>query len=478
MKNGKKSIILNGNRCLTIKTKKEMKKNLFVVAAAALMALVSCNKEELGNNSNGVVFVAELEQDASTKTTLGTDRKAHWEVNDQIKINGTVFTANEVGPESSFTTTAENFDVTATPFRAVYPASSYINTAAVEIPANQDGKFASASIAVAESSDQYLKFQNLSSILKFQVPVACSEVKIESSASLAGRITVNYSDGVMTPDYSGVTQPNKTIKVTGSFVPETDYYVAVKPCPVSDGGTVLEDKKHKFTVYIDGKLSKASEKSVIVERTKIHNLGVLPEPATKLSRNLKFSATEVTGYTSGWVVLPTLSGETSGVTYISSDPSVASVESQSGKLSITEKKGTTIITASAPETDKYLADAVSYTLTVNQSNVRIYVRLWPKINGWDKWKNDPYIYYWGGLSSNSFPGNKLKYEKNNDQYDYYYEFEFSRTKKINFVVTCNQGEQSFDVNNITLDKNYYFSVYTEWHDGGKLTINQDSTTNP
>ena len=243
-----------------------MKKNLFMVAAVVLMALVSCNKEELGNNSNGVVFVAELEQDASTKTTLGADRKANWEVNDAIKINGTVFTANEVGPESSFTTTAENFDVTATTFRAVYPASSYISTAAVDIPANQDGKFASASIAVAESSDQYLKFQNLSSILKFQVPVACNEVKIESSASLAGRITVNYSDGVMTPDYARVTQPNTTIKVTGSFVPETDYYVAVKPAT------------HTLTVSIDGKVSKASTKSVTLDRSKIYNLGVLPEP--------------------------------------------------------------------------------------------------------------------------------------------------------------------------------------------------------
>ena len=257
---------MSGNSCLTIKTKKEMKKNLFMVAAVVLMALVSCNKEELGNNSNGVVFIAELEQDASTKTTLGTDRKAHWEVDDEIKINGTVFTANEAGPESSFTTTAENFDVTATTFRAVYPASSYISNTAVDIPANQDGQFASASIAVAESSDQYLKFQNLSSILKFRVPVKCSKVTIESTASLAGRITVKYTDGVMEPNYAGVTQPNKMITVTGNFVPGTDYYVAVKPAT------------HTLTVKIDDNVSKASTKSVTLNRSNIYNLGVLPEP--------------------------------------------------------------------------------------------------------------------------------------------------------------------------------------------------------
>lgn len=467
MKNGKKSIILNGNRCLTIKTKKEMKKNLFVVAAAALMALVSCNKEELGNNTNGVVFTAEFEQDATTKTTLGEmgekGRKAHWVKGDKVKINGVEFSATSDGPVAEFVTEAD-FAEAAT-YRAVYPAESYKGSG-VLIPAAQNGAFANASISVAESNVQTLVFNNLSSILKFQVPVSCTTVTFESINSIAGQISVSYADGVMTPNYTSLTNPQKKIIVTveGGFVAGTDYYVAVKP------------GSHKFTVSIDGNISKSSEKAVTLERSKIYDFGVLPK--AKLSRNLAFSETNVVGYTSGWVQIPTLSGETVGVTYDSSAPDVASVDSATGKLTITEKKGTTTITARAPETDQYLAGTASYTLTVNQSNIRIYVRLWPRINNWDKWKNDPYIYYWGGCSSSSFPGNKLQYEKHVDQYDYYYEFEFSRTKKINFLVTCNQGEQSYDVNNITLDKNYYFSVYTEWHDDGKLTINQDSTTNP
>ena len=448
-----------------------------MVAAVALMALVSCNKEEIADNGiindeqtetpSDIVFVAEFDQEADTKIALGDlvdgVRKTTWVAGDEIKINGTVFSAKEAGELVEFTTTS-SFAEAAT-YRAVYPAASYISDAAVEIPATQNGTFANAAIAVAESSTTSLKFNNLVTILKFQVPVNCSKVTFESTASLAGRITVNYTDGVMTPNYSGVTQPNKTINVNGSFVPGTDYYVAVKP------------DTHTFTVKIDGKVSKASTKAVEVERSQILNMGVLPEPK-KSDRNLSFSATKVTGYTSGWVETPTLSGVVDGVKYTSSSPDVASVNSETGELTITEKKGTTTITASAPETDIYLAGEVSYELTVNQSNVRIYVRLWPKINNWDKWTKDPYIYYWGDYSSANFPGNKLKYEKNNDQYDYYYELEFSRTKKISFVVTCNQGEQSFDVANITLDKNYYYSVYTEWHDGGKLTINQDSTSNP
>ena len=266
--------ILIGNRCLTIKTKKEMKKNLFMVAAVALMALVSCNKEEINNGvqepASDIVFVAEFEQEADTKIALGDlvdgVRKTTWVSGDKIKINGTEFTAKEDGERVEFTTTSSSFDETKTTFRAVYPSSSWQSATSATIPATQDGTFASASIAVAESSTKALKFQNLVTILKFQVPESCSTVTFESTASIAGRITVNYSDGNMTPDYAQVTNGSSKITLSGSFIPETDYYVAVKP------GT------HKFTVSIDGEVSKASTKAVTVERSKILNMGVLPVP--------------------------------------------------------------------------------------------------------------------------------------------------------------------------------------------------------
>ena len=184
--------------------KKEMKKNLFMVAAVALMALVSCNKEEINNGvqevASDIVFVGEFDQDdqdADTKIALGElvdkVRKTTWVTGDQIKINGTEFSAQADGASTEFKTT-KSFDETAKTFRAVYPASSYISTAAVDIPATQNGTFASASIAVAESSTTALKFKNLVTILKFKVPVNCSKVTFESNASIAGRITVNYKD--------------------------------------------------------------------------------------------------------------------------------------------------------------------------------------------------------------------------------------------------------------------------------------------
>ena len=257
-----------------------MKKNLFMVAAVALMALVSCNKEEINNNEiindeqietpSDIVFVAEFDQEPDTKIALGDlvdgVRKTTWEAGDMIKINGTEFSAQADGERTEFTTTS-SFDGTVETFRAVHPASSYISTTAVDIPATQNGTFASASIAVAESSTTSLKFNNLVTILKFQVPVNCSKVTFESPKSLAGRVEVAYNDGVMKPNYTSLTQPKYAINLTGSFVPSTDYFVAVKP------------DTHTFTVSIDGEVSKASTKAVTVERSKILNMGVLPVPA-------------------------------------------------------------------------------------------------------------------------------------------------------------------------------------------------------
>ena len=334
-----------------------MKKNLFLVAAVALMALVSCNKEELGNNTNGVVFVAELEQEASTKTQLGdkgeTGRKALWVKGDKISINGTEFSAVSDGEVAEFTTTAEFTE--ADVYRAVYPASSYYSNTHVLIPETQDGTFANASIAVAESNTNTLVFNNFSSILKFQVPTACETVSFESNVSLNGRVKVDYADGNFTADYAGITsganRQTITVKAEGGFVPDKDYYVAVRPYT------------HKLTVKIDGNLSKASEKTVTVERTKIHNLGVLPK--AKLARDLAYDKKTVNHTLGNTFTAPKLTGITDGVTYKSSDTAVATIDA-AGNVTVVGAEGTTIITASAPATENYLADEATYTLIVKK----------------------------------------------------------------------------------------------------------------
>lgn len=262
-----------------------MKKNLFMVAAVALMAMVSCNKEEIINNEveggqvSDIVFSAELEQPGApaaeqtpaavqTKTSLGTTTgdvtSVNWTVGDKVKINGVEFSATASGSRTDFTTTASFTE--AETYYAVYPASAAgaSDLTKVTIPASQNGTFAEAAISVAQSNTQSLHFKNVASILKFQVPAECSEVTIESTSNLAGTVSVKFTND--RPEISSVTGGSKKITLTGSFATGKDYYVAVLP------------ESHKFTIRIDGYLSKASTTAVTTKRAVVSNLKALPAP--------------------------------------------------------------------------------------------------------------------------------------------------------------------------------------------------------
>ena len=257
---------------LTIKTNKEMKKNLFMVAAVALMALVSCNKEEINNGAqeapiSDIVFEAETSQ---TKTTLGEAdadgvRTVSWVEGDAITINGSTFTAKELkGNKAIFVTTNTGFAPAET-YDAIYPDGAGTSLNAVTISAKQDGTFANASISVAQSETQSLKFKNLASMLKFQVPVACSSVTIESTAPLAGTVSVSF-DEEGNPVLGEVSNASNSIVIEKSFVTGTDYYVAVLP------------GEHQFTIKMESVVAKASDKKVTLVRAQLGNLKTLPRP--------------------------------------------------------------------------------------------------------------------------------------------------------------------------------------------------------
>lgn len=91
--------------------------------------------------------------------------------------------------------------------------------------------------------------------------------------------------------------------------------------------------------------------------------GTTPPTPEKQERNLAYSATSFTCTLGQTATFPTLSGVTDGVTYSSSDESVATINT-SGVVTV-NAAGTTIIKAEAPESDTYLAGSAQYTLTVN-----------------------------------------------------------------------------------------------------------------
>lgn len=277
-----------------------MKKILFMVAAVAF-AMVSCNKEEITNNEiqeapvSDIVFEAETPM---TKTTIGEAdangiRPVSWVVGDRITINGSEFKASELKDNKAIFVT-ENLDfTTAESYDAIYPATAGKSLSAVTIAAEQDGTFANASISVAQSETQSLSFKNVASMLKFQVPASASEVTIESTSDLAGTFEVAFDeDG--NPVIGEVSNGSKKITLTGSFVINTDYYVAVLP------------GEHQFTVKIDGYTSKESTKISTVARAKLMNMKNLPIPTEwgwlVSMENNKYYMVKSTVYTDLYVI--------------------------------------------------------------------------------------------------------------------------------------------------------------------------------
>lgn len=92
------------------------------------------------------------------------------------------------------------------------------------------------------------------------------------------------------------------------------------------------------------------------------------ETPTIQPRNLAFSAATATATVGQPFTAPTLNGVTTGVTYTSSNESVATVNAETGAVTLVGA-GTTTIKASAPATAEYEAGEASYTLTVSAAVV-------------------------------------------------------------------------------------------------------------
>lgn len=100
-----------------------------------------------------------------------------------------------------------------------------------------------------------------------------------------------------------------------------------------------------------------------------------------VSRELKFSSSEVSATMGQAFTAPTLSGVTSDVTYTSSNTDVATVDAKTGVVTLVAV-GTTTITASAPATAEYEAGEVSYKLNVyDASATQEYTYTWTASSG-------------------------------------------------------------------------------------------------
>ena len=282
-----------------------------MVAAVALMALVSCNKEEMNNGgepqvpqipevqqpSYYVEFTADLgadddvvapaPQSAATKTTYdATNKKTLWLEGDAIAVNGKRFEIKEVlngGLSARFVNAEELGEDFNPPYTAVYPYDATAGQAVV--PSTQtvsDGTFADdAVVAVGYSAeDNVLSFKHICSVIKFTVPTSgVTELEFSSEADLAGTINVSANAGA-DPTYS-VKSGSKTITVkpaSGTFSTTATYYVSVLPT------LGAADAKQKFEIKTEGIVVKSG--NVHFTRNKIMNAKAVEVKYAYLKPNL------------------------------------------------------------------------------------------------------------------------------------------------------------------------------------------------
>lgn len=281
-------------------------------------------------------------------------------------------------------------------------------------------------------------------------PSYCICNQLSSELTVNGGTFIGNHGALANTEGSVATLNAGTFKAEG----ERAYYAIYCAAQTGDPAHVTY---HPTNVILDASTALAGGKKTIY----VGNDGSTVTPI-KQERNLAFSVTSFNATLRNGFIAPELSGEDTGVTYTSSTPSVATVDSSTGTITLVSS-GSTTITASADANDYYYAGSASYTLTVTPGVVRINIKVWPYFHGWDNWKQTPTIHYWGDYGETQWPGLELTKNTDGDKSDFYYEFEYSKTKKLQFLVNNGTGgEKSGDSDPITMDKDYNFEVYTDW----------------
>lgn len=299
----------SGNRCLTINESRTMKKIYsFMVAAVALFAAASCNKElpqeNLPTVGETVVYTASTDG-ADTKAVLNeTTNKSEWVENDAITVHdgekGWTFTTAKAGANVDFSN-SEGFGEYR-PVLAVYPAGTYtvdVNDKTVNayIPTYQPARKGTynegAALAVAYSENDQFAFKNAHALIKFTIKgtnIKAVEFYGNNNEAITGNMLVSLNEDNTIKSVVGqdtVFEEGKDNEWTGKgtwmkiysedeangwcFEDGATYYAAVAPADFTKGVSInyilADDTK------IDG--AKKTENRVNLTASTILNIGEL-----------------------------------------------------------------------------------------------------------------------------------------------------------------------------------------------------------
>lgn len=233
-----------------------MKTSKIFIMALACMAALSCAKE-IDNPSAPApstnVFTAEkAEFEVAAKSTL-LGKKAIWEADDEIAVyaDGAAavkFTTESEGASVQFKSETE---VTGSSFLFAYPYNAAKGVQdgklLLTIPSEQTARTGSfdphAALSAASATDltQPVKFKNVLSLLKFNIPAELdgkiSSITVESKGgeALAGDILLNVADKTNEVSANGTY----SVTLSSTQMAQGNYFIAVRPCNLSSGIRVL-----------------------------------------------------------------------------------------------------------------------------------------------------------------------------------------------------------------------------------------------
>lgn len=350
--------------------------NIFVLVAAAAMALASCQKPEIKNpepQSYEYTFLigdADASDDADSKAVIGSNC-IEWESGDQMgvytKVAAGTISNNAFGditPGSPATMKVYSNQALAIGdyIYAYYPYSSANKnqnlSVTLDIPAEQDGKDDMPMVAIPHRVESALgsgkqdapagkiKFANLGSVIEFNVYTETEEyasevvtsVAFEADKALAGAFTfdltnVNYSEASTLSISSELTEKEVVANVSDLAVGTKDEPAIVRMvvAPGSyTGNVVVTTDKATYTFPI----STAKE----FKRSAIKPLGlklredVREENAEPSSKTVTFDFTSTSELVNLGITLPSASAGTdiSSMTLVKDEVSMTSTDGTSG----------------------------------------------------------------------------------------------------------------------------------------------------
>ena len=263
-----------------------MKANKFFLAALAIAATASCQKDGLtGSEFTRETESATIISGADTKTSLN-GKEIHWTSDDKIAVfDNTNYknSFNITDCEGSYATFSGEVTTGTTQIYAVYPYELAVSASGsnlvVNIPTDQTSKAGSfaeehnISVAKGEKTPGYeaigdVTFQNVCALLKFTIPSYISDahtVTLSSNSVIAGNMSVDCSGD--SPACTISSEGSKSISMTGDYPAGSTFIFVLAPGNL-DGFTV-----NVQTGMTNWSISRTTQ--VALEAGKYKNLGTL-----------------------------------------------------------------------------------------------------------------------------------------------------------------------------------------------------------